>query len=81
MFDQFRNLAKLKGIEKALSQEKVEVIKQGVKVVINGRFEVEEIALNPSIPVQDQSKVLKTCLNEAFRKIQSKALEKMLKIK
>lgn len=80
MFNQLKAIAKLKGIEKELGQERVEVEKNGVKVVVNGRFEVEDISLNPEISLKDQSEILKTCFNEALREIQTKALEKMLKL-
>lgn len=77
MFDQLKQLKKLKELQDSLSQEKVEIEKNGVKVVINGKMEVQEIQLNPELSKEEQENVLKDCINEAMKKIQMIAAQKM----
>ncbi len=77
MFDQLKQLAQLKKIKDALEKEKKEIEKEGVKVVVNGKMEVEEIKLNYDLPLEKQERVLKECLNEAFKEIQKEAALKI----
>ena len=45
---------------------------------MNGNFEVEEITLNPELPVADQQEILKHCLNKVREDIQKNLAQKML---
>ena len=72
MFDKLKQLSQLKKIQDKAKQEKAEVSENGVKVVINGNFEVEEIALNKELNSEDQAIVLKNCFNKAVKEIQTK---------
>jgi DNA-binding protein YbaB len=64
-------------VQDALLQEKFEIEREGIKVVINGKMEVEEIRLNPELNKEEQEKIVKDCINEAMRKIQMSAAKKM----
>jgi DNA-binding protein YbaB len=77
MFDQIKKLAELKKIQDSFKKELVVVEKNGVKVVMNGNFEVEEISLNAELGKEVQERVLVSCLNEAKDNIQ-KTLAKNL---
>ncbi len=77
MFEQLRDLAKFKKIKDSLEKEKKEIEKRGMKVVMNGKFEVEEIKLNPEIDLKEQEKILKECFNEAIKEIQKEAIFKI----
>ncbi len=77
MFDQLKQLKQLKEIQDKLSQEKVEVEKDGVKLVMNGKMEVEEIFLNTALDADKQGGVVKDCFNDAIKKIQMSAAQKM----
>jgi len=77
MFGQLKNLFLLKSIQKELASQKEIVEKQGIKVTINGKLEVEEITINPDLEKREQEKILKDCLNEAQKKIQFKILNKL----
>ena len=77
MFDKLKQIGKLKEIQDVLLQEKFEIEREGIKVVINGKMEVEKIRLNPELVKEEQEKIIKDCLNEAMKKIQMLALEKM----
>jgi len=77
MLDKLKQVKKLKELQSSLSQEKVESEKEGIKVVINGKMEVEEIKLNSDLSTQEQEEILKECLTEAFKKIQMLVAQKM----
>lgn len=80
MFNIFKNLKQLKELNDMLSKEIVVVEKEGVKVKINGKMEVEEIILNQNLDIVKQQKILKECLNEALRKLQMSLVNKMSSI-
>jgi DNA-binding protein YbaB len=64
-------------LQNALKDEKVAFEKHGIKVVINGKLEVEEIKLNPDLAIADQEKKLTDCLNDAMKKVQMIVAQKM----
>jgi DNA-binding protein YbaB len=70
-------MAELKKMQDSFKKEFVTVEKNGVKVVMNGNFEVQEISLNESLSKEDQENNLIQCLNEAKDNIQ-KTLAKNL---
>jgi len=77
MFDKLKQLKELKELRDSLSQEKEEVEKEGIKVIINGKMEIENIQLNPDLDKEKQEAILKECINEAIRKIQIVLSSKM----
>lgn len=77
MFDQLKQLKQLKDIQDQLKKEKVEIEKNGVKVEMNGKMEIEDISLNPELGIEQQEKAVKDCVNEAVRKIQMNLAQKM----
>lgn len=77
MFDKLKELKKLKELHDTLSKERAEVEKDGVKVVVNGKLEVESIQLNPALEKEKQEKLLKDCINDAVKKIQMSMAQKM----
>ncbi len=70
MFDKLKQLQQLKELRDSLSQEKEEVERKGVKVIINGKMEIEKIHLNSGLNKEEQEQILKECINEAMKKIQ-----------
>jgi len=80
MFDQLKQLGKLKELKDILEKEKKEVEKEGIRVVINGKLEVEEIKLNPQLNFETQERIIKECINEAMKKIQMEAAQKMMQM-
>lgn len=77
MFDKLKQLQQLKELRDSLSQEKEEVERKGVKVIINGKMEIEEIQLNPDLSKEEQEQILKECINESMKKIQMIVASKM----
>ncbi|MFA5730210.1 MAG: YbaB/EbfC family nucleoid-associated protein [Candidatus Paceibacterota bacterium] len=67
MFDKLKDLKKLKDLESSLGKERVEKEKNGIRVVVNGRAEIESISLNAELSKEDQERYLKECINEASR--------------
>ena len=77
MFDKLKQIKQLKELRDSLSQEKEEVEKEGIKVIINGKMEIEDIQLNSDLSKEEQEKILKECINEAVKKIQVVLTSKM----
>ncbi len=77
MFDKLKQIKQLKELQDSLKKEIIEVEENGVKIIVNGKMEVEEIILNESLSFEDQSSAVKKGINEAFKKIQMIAAQKM----
>lgn len=77
MFNIFKNLKELQQLNKVVSSESIIVEKEGIKVKINGKMEIEEIILNPSLDINKQQKILKDCINDGIRKIQFTLMNKL----
>ncbi|MCX6790998.1 MAG: YbaB/EbfC family nucleoid-associated protein [Candidatus Gribaldobacteria bacterium] len=77
MFDKFKQMKQLIDLQNQMKQERAEVEKNGVKVVVNGKMEVLEIQLNEQISVKDQERIVKDCINDAFKQVQTKMAGKM----
>lgn len=75
MFDQIKQMKQALDLQNQLKKEKVSVEKNGVIVVLNATFEVEDIKLNPQLDSQAQEKLLKECFTEANRKLQMRLME------
>lgn len=70
MFDKMKQLREMKQLSDSLATESAEAEKQGVKVVINGKMNIESIELNSELTKEEQEIILKNCINEAMAKIQ-----------
>ena len=81
MFDQMKQMKQAMDIQNALKQEKITVERDGVKVVMNGAFEIEDISLNKDISVVENESIIKSCLIEANKKLQMKLMELAPKLK
>ena len=77
MWDQMKQAKELYRLQKELQKERIEVEDKGVKIIVNGKMEIESVTLNPEITKEEQEQAVKTCFNEALRKIQTNLAEKM----
>ncbi|MFA6375937.1 MAG: YbaB/EbfC family nucleoid-associated protein [Candidatus Paceibacterota bacterium] len=77
MFEQLKQIKKLQEIQNALKNEKISNVKNGVKIIINGKLEVEDVELNPALAIDDQEKAVKECFNDAMKQVQSVVAKKM----
>lgn len=78
MLDKIKQLSQLKKLQDEFKKERLTIEKRGVKVTMNGNFEVEDIVLNSELSVQDQQDALKQVLNEARENIQKTLAQKMM---
>jgi DNA-binding protein YbaB len=78
IFDKFKQIAELKKLQDNLKKENITIEKDGVSVVMNGNFEVENLKLNPTLDTEKQQEVLKRCLNEAREGVQKKMAQIMM---
>lgn len=69
-------MKQLKEMQENIKNEKVEVERHGIKIIMNGRFEIESIELNPQLEQELQEKAIKECFNEAVRKTQMAVAQK-----
>jgi len=70
MFDKLKQLAQLREMEGKMKEETAMIEKEGIRVIVNGKFEIQEISLNPNLSIEEQQRILKDCLNEANKKVQ-----------
>ncbi|NQU82987.1 MAG: YbaB/EbfC family nucleoid-associated protein [Parcubacteria group bacterium] len=77
MLDKFKQIKQLHDIQNELGKERAEVEINGVKVVINGNMQVEEVRLNPELSQTDQEQIIKECVNDAMKKLQGIIASKM----
>ncbi len=69
MFDKLKQIGKLREVQKSLEDEKVEIEKNGTRVVINGNLKVLSVSLNSGLEKEEQEKVLSECFNEGMEKV------------
>lgn len=77
MLDKLKQLKQLKSLHDAAKSERFEASKDGVKIVINGNMQVEELVLNPELDIEQQTRVVKECLNDAIRNAQMGMAQKL----
>lgn len=70
MFEKLKELGEFQKLQKQIKQKEIEVEKNGIKVKINGTFEILSLKLNPELTVEKQEELLKNLLNEGREKIQ-----------
>jgi len=76
MFDKLKQLKNLKDMQEAMEKEAISVTRQGVEITINGKFEVQEVSINPKLEKKEQEIVIKQCFNEAVKKLQMNLAQK-----
>lgn len=77
-FDQIKQLKQMKDLQEKLGKEQATSERDGVKVTVNGKMEIEEVILNPSLGLKEQQIIVKECANEAMKKIQMAAAQQMM---
>jgi DNA-binding protein YbaB len=77
MWDQLKQAKELYKLQNELKNEKIEMEERGVKIIINGKMEVERVELNEHLSKEEQEGVVKDCFNGAMKKIQMLVAQKM----
>jgi len=80
MFDKLKQIHQLQEIKKTLEKERKEMTQNGVRVVVNGKMEIEEIVLNQDLNIDVQAKTVKELINSGLKEIQMEAAKKMFDI-
>lgn len=75
MFDKLQKLKQLKEMQSKMREEKVAVEENGVRVVMNAAFELEELTLNPELSSKDQEAAVRKALAQALKKIKTMLLK------
>ena len=77
MLDKLKQLRKIKEIQDSLAEEKAEIEIDGVKVVVNGKMEVESIVVLDGMPVDEATNKIKRAVNKAMKEVQITAAKKI----
>ncbi len=81
MFSKLKQLKDLrsqaKTMQDALSSEKVESEKNGVRMVMNGNMEVTELTASGDINKEEVARICKELFNDSIKKIQRIMAKKM----
>ncbi len=77
MFEKLQQIKKLQEIQSALKNVKIDSERNGVKIYLNGKLEVEDVELNPALSIPDQEKAVKDCFNDVMKKAQMEVAKKM----
>jgi len=74
-FKDLRDQAKV--MQNALSGEVITAEKNGVKIVMNGNLEVDNVTISEELAKENLEQALKTCINDAVKKTQRIMAKKM----
>ncbi len=80
MFDKLKQFKQVKDLQNALAQERVVIEKEGIKIVITGKLEVESVQLNFLLEKEKQEKIVRDCFNEAIKRINLQIAQRMSKM-
>ncbi|AKM78429.1 MAG: hypothetical protein UY31_C0032G0009 [Candidatus Wolfebacteria bacterium GW2011_GWE1_48_7] len=70
MFDSFKQLKQLKELQNAIQKEEVTAERDGVRITMNGAFEVNEVSIEEGIANDRLQKLMKEVFNDAVKKAQ-----------
>lgn len=76
MFDSFKQLKQLKELQSAIQKEEVTAERDGVRVTMNGAFEVSSVTIAEEIAKEKLEKILKDVFNEAVKNAQNAIAQK-----
>ncbi|OGM94630.1 hypothetical protein A2524_00365 [Candidatus Wolfebacteria bacterium RIFOXYD12_FULL_48_21] len=70
MFESFKQLKQLKELQSAIQKEEIAVERDGVRIVMNGAFEVKEVAIPADLSGSKLEAVMRDAFNDAVKKAQ-----------
>ena len=74
-YKDLRNQAKT--LQNMMAQESVTLERNGVKIIVNGNFEITELKINEELSKDKLESTIKEIVNDAIRKVQRIVAEKM----
>lgn len=81
MFDQLKQAKELYKLQNELKNEKIEAEEGGVRVVINGKMEIEKVEIKEGLLKEETEKAVKDCFNEVIKKMQMVVARKMQQLR
>ncbi|MFH1610459.1 MAG: YbaB/EbfC family nucleoid-associated protein [Patescibacteria group bacterium] len=76
--DLYQLQAKAKEMQKKLAEETIELEKDGIKIVMNGKQEVLSVEIDESLPNEEKEKLLKEVFNGAVQQVQQLMAKQMM---
>jgi DNA-binding protein YbaB len=70
MFDKLKQLKELKGLQNEIKKESYDIDHHGVRLVMNGGMELQEVHLSPDLQQEQQEQALVQAHNDLLRKVQ-----------
>ncbi len=77
MLDQMKQAKQMYKLQKELQRERIEVEEGGVKIVMNGVMEIEDVKFSEGLNKEEQERAVKECFNSAMQKVRVVAAQKM----
>lgn len=74
-FKDLRNQAK--NIKNTLSQQQIEIDKNGIKLVMDGNQNILSLKIDPNLNIQQIEDIMPSVINEAIKKVQHTMVETM----
>lgn len=78
-FKDLRNQAK--NIQNTLSQQQIEIDKNGIKLVMDGNQNIISLTIDPNLNTQQIESIIPAVVNEAIKKVQRTMVETMKGLK
>ncbi len=76
--DLYQLQAKAKEMQKKLAEETIELEKDGIKIIMNGKQEVQSVEINDSLSKEETEKLLKEVFNGAVQQVQQLMAKQMM---
>lgn len=70
MFDKLKKLNELRNLQNEIKRQRAESVKNGVRVVMDGGFDIVEISLNPELDIRSQERAVREAISDAKNQIQ-----------
>lgn len=70
MFESLKQLKQLKELQNAIQKEEVTVERDGVRITMNGAFEVREVTIDAALSGSKLESVMRDAINDAVKKVQ-----------
>lgn len=77
MFDKFKQVKQMRDLQQQMKKETYEAERDGVRIVVDGTFNVQEVHLNPDKSATDQEHAVQECFNDAIKKAQYGAAQRL----
>lgn len=70
MFESFKQLKQLKELQSVIQKEEVTAERDGVRIVMNGAFEIKEVAIRADLAGSKLETAVRDAFNDAVKKAQ-----------